>query len=148
RRAGSSGLQGSGSVWLPDQPPAAPGAGALLAALLDVGPHEVLGVVLEHLVDLVQQIVQLRLQLLALLRRGRGGLLDDLLFPGGRRLLLLLSLCHGGSGASYEPSRSSSSAGLEHASNNVSTIAAVPLSGSIIGTRRRGSVPRSNTSES
>src|ERR1700712_5706025 len=32
--------------------------GWLLAALLDVGLHEVLGVGLEHVIDLVQQVVQ------------------------------------------------------------------------------------------
>ena len=38
--------------------------GLLLAALLDVGLHEVLGVGLEHVVDLVEQVVELRLDLL------------------------------------------------------------------------------------
>ena len=48
----------------------------------------------------------------------------------------------------YDPSRSSSSAAVVHSSNNLPTWAAVPRSGSIIGTRRSGSAPTSNTSES
>ncbi len=36
-----------------------------LAALLDVGTHEVLGVLLEHVVDLVEQIVGVLSELLA-----------------------------------------------------------------------------------
>ena len=45
------------------------GTPRLLAALLHVVAHELLGVVLEDLVDLVEQVVELGLQLLA--RRGR-----------------------------------------------------------------------------
>src|SRR5580658_10771561 len=53
----------------------------LLPALLDVVPDELLGVLLEHFVDLVEQVVELGLELLALGgRRGGLGLL-------GRRLL-------------------------------------------------------------
>src|SRR5262245_52772438 len=55
----------------------------LLATLLDVRLHEVLGVRLEHVVDLVEQVVQLRLELLPL-RRVRGRLLDDGVFGAGR----------------------------------------------------------------
>src|SRR3546814_2846529 len=61
----------------------------LLAALLDVRLHEVLGVRLEHLVDLVEQVVELALDLLAGLGL-RGRVLDDLV--GLRRGLLLLLL--------------------------------------------------------
>src|SRR6188474_3946824 len=49
----------------------------LLAALLDVGLHELLGVGLEDLVDLVEQVVELRLELVAPLGGGRR-LLDHL----------------------------------------------------------------------
>src|SRR3954466_12979006 len=64
-----------------------------LAAFLYVAFHELLGVRLEHGVDLVQEVVELFLQFLALLGRRRhlGGLLDALL---GRRLLLALTLRH------------------------------------------------------
>src|SRR5690606_36813090 len=57
----------------------------LLAALLDVAAHELLGVLLEHLVDLVQNGVdivrELLLALLDVRRRGRLGLLDLGLTP-------------------------------------------------------------------
>jgi hypothetical protein len=66
---------------------------SLLAALLDVAPHEVLGVRLEHLVDLVEQVVELRLQRLTLLV-GRGDLLDGLLPTGGCFPLDLLTFRH------------------------------------------------------
>src|SRR5262249_5207397 len=69
--------------------------GRLLAALLHVRPHEVLGVGLEHAVDLVEQVVELLLERLSLL--GRRGV--DLFGLGrpllGRRPLLLLPLRHG-----------------------------------------------------
>src|SRR3954469_10773436 len=66
----------------------------LLAALLVVGLHEVFGVRLEHLVDLVEQIIQLGLDLLAL--RGVGGrFLDLFCAPGRSRLLLQLTFWHG-----------------------------------------------------
>src|ERR1700690_3886980 len=51
----------------------------LLPALLDVVADELLGVLLQDLVDLVQEVVQLGLQLLSLGPGGRG-LLDHLLF--------------------------------------------------------------------
>src|SRR5579875_1719054 len=126
----------------------APGrhAGRLLAALLDVAADELLGVLLEHAVDLVQQLVELRLELVAL-AVGGGDLLDRLLLPGGGLLLHLLSFWHRRH-SPQEPNRSSRSAGLEELSSKSSTWARVPLSGSIIGTRRSGSTPRSNTSES
>jgi hypothetical protein len=124
--------------------------GRLLAALLHVALHEVLGVGLEHVVDLVEQLVELGLDLLAALALGRG--FFDGLFPLRRGcLLLLFSLCHvlqPFPAAGQEPSLSSSSAGVVHSSNNVPTWARVPRVGSIIGTRRRGSLPTSKTSES
>ncbi len=62
---------------------------ASLSALLHVALHELLRVGLEDLVDLVEEIVELGLELLALLGRGRLG--DDLgrlrlLLPGLRRI--------------------------------------------------------------
>jgi len=66
----------------------------LLAALLDVGLHELLGVGLQDLVDLVQQVVELRLELIDPLRGGRR-LLQDLLGPCGRCSLLALLFSHG-----------------------------------------------------
>src|SRR3546814_15223492 len=63
----------------------------LLAALLDVRLHEVLGVRLEHLVDLVEQVVELALALLAGLGL-RGRVLSDLVVLR-RGLLLLLLTC-------------------------------------------------------
>jgi len=62
---------------------------------LDVATHELLGVLLEHLVDLVQEVVELGLELLTLLVGG-GNLFDRLLVAAGRSLLLdLLSFCNG-----------------------------------------------------
>src|SRR5690606_5864955 len=67
----------------------------LLPSLLHVRLHEVLGVGLEDLVDLVQQVVELGLDLLALLGLARD-LLDDLVALGRRLLLLVLTFGHGG----------------------------------------------------
>src|SRR5690606_30939576 len=65
----------------------------LLAALLDVRLHELLGVGLEDVVDLVEQVVELRLDLLAGL--GLGGCLGDLgLLALGGRLADLFTLGH------------------------------------------------------
>src|SRR3979411_358817 len=120
-----------------------------LTSFLDVALYEFLGVRLEHLVDFVEQIVEFGLDLLAGLRCRRG-LFDDLILLLRRRLLLLLSLCHRVSShsTSQEPSRSRSSAADEHSSINLPTCAFVPRIGSIIGTRRSGSPPMSNTRES
>src|SRR5688500_6117043 len=65
----------------------------LLAALLDVGVHEVFGVGLEDLVDLVEEIVEFGLDLLRVV--GCGGRLGNLVFaPRGCRLADLLSFGH------------------------------------------------------
>src|SRR5262249_13851332 len=65
-----------------------------LTALLHVRSNELLGVVLEHRVDFVQEIVDVFLQLLAALGR-RGHLLDGFFLALlGRRFLLPLSLRH------------------------------------------------------
>src|SRR5581483_189253 len=64
-----------------------------LTALLDVRLHELLGVDLEDLVDLVEQVIELGLDLLARLGLGRR-VLDDLFLLRGSGLLLLFSLCH------------------------------------------------------
>src|SRR5579863_8756334 len=68
----------------------------LLPALLDVIADELFGVLLEDLVDLVEQVVELGLQLLALWGRGGGlGLFGlRLLARRRRRASLLLLLCH------------------------------------------------------
>src|ERR1039458_518375 len=68
----------------------------LLPALLHVIADELLGVLLEDLVDLVEQVVELGLQLLALRgRRGGLGLLGRRLLARRRcRSALLLLLCH------------------------------------------------------
>ena len=66
------------------------GSPGLLATLLDVVAHELLGVVLEHLVDLVEQVVELRLQLLAPLPTSAGDLLDHLV---GRARVLVFCFC-------------------------------------------------------
>src|SRR5690606_8391342 len=67
----------------------------LLPTLLDVAVHELLGVGLQHAVDLVQQVVELGLDLLAVVGGG-GRLLDDLLLllASGGGLLLHLTLSH------------------------------------------------------
>src|SRR5919108_199426 len=80
-------------IWEPAEVVSATEA-RLLADFLHIAAHEVLRVALEHLVDFVQQVVQLFLQLLALVGGRRGGLLDRLVGSGGRRLLLQLTLCH------------------------------------------------------
>src|SRR5689334_4940051 len=117
------------------------GQTGLLPPFLYIALHELLGVRLEHGVDLVEEVVELLLQFLALLggRGDLGGLLDALL---GRRLLLALTLRHS-TRSSYPCSRSTSSAGVPTSSNNGCTCAFVPLSGSIIGMRRNGSEPTS-----
>ena len=62
-----------------------------LPSFLHVALDKVLCVLLEHFVDLVQEIVELGLQLLAALgRRGDGGVLLDTLLRGGSLLALLL----------------------------------------------------------
>src|SRR5436305_7736521 len=62
-------------------------AEGLLAALLDIPPHELLGVLLQHGVDLVEQIVDILADLLMPLGdlrvRLRGGPVVDLLVPAG-----------------------------------------------------------------
>src|SRR5688500_9957268 len=69
---------------------------SLLATLLDIAAHELLGIHLEHLVDFVQEVVEFRLQLLARVG-GRGrGLFDGLFLAGRALLLLLLTFCHVG----------------------------------------------------
>src|SRR6185503_18258708 len=69
----------------------------LLAAALHVTLHELLGVLLEDVVDLVQQVVQVLLDLLALL--GELGTPGSAVVPAlvglGRPRLLLLLLSHG-----------------------------------------------------
>src|SRR6266545_774684 len=64
----------------------------LLAAPLDVALHELLGVLLEDVVDLVQEVVEVLLDLLALLGelRVRSGRVVAPVGLGGSRLLLLL----------------------------------------------------------
>src|SRR4051812_37760881 len=70
--------------------------GASLSTLLDVAPHELLSVGLEDVVDLVEEVVELSLDLLALLG-GRRGVLDLLGVLLGRcRLADLLSFSHRG----------------------------------------------------
>src|SRR3954464_7258108 len=68
---------------------------ASLAALLHVPAHELLGVLLEDLIDFVEQLVELGLDLLALLAR-RAGLFDDLIGLRRGLALLLFSLSHSG----------------------------------------------------
>src|SRR6266581_5573903 len=77
------------------RPPFSRAGSRLLAAALDVALHELLGVLLEDIVDLVQKVVQVLLDLLALLGDlGIGAAsLVTLVGFGGPRLLLLL-FCH------------------------------------------------------
>src|ERR1039458_4973492 len=90
--------------------------GGLLPALLYVVADELLRVVLEDLVDLVEQVVEVGLQLLA--ARGRWGwlLLDLGLGPRGSVAPLLLTFWHRSS--PQELSRSRSSVGFSHASSS------------------------------
>src|SRR5690606_11956814 len=71
------------------------GRTSLLAALLDVALDELLGVLLEHLVDLVEQVVELGLQLLTALG-GRGDLHLGLGVLLGSGTLLALLFGHRG----------------------------------------------------
>src|SRR6201999_3043489 len=75
-------------------------AGRLLAALLDVRAHEFLGVLLEHLVDLVQDRVdvigELLVPLLDLFGRLRLCVLDFLGPAAGLALAARVLLCHPG----------------------------------------------------
>ena len=99
--------------------------------------HELLGVLLEHGVDLVQEIVELFLQLLALL--GRRGVFDVSSTRSFGAGFCLRS--RSGMATSYvDASRATSSAGVSSTrANNASTWASLPRSGSIIGIRRNGS---------
>src|SRR5467141_3002278 len=67
-------------------------AGRLLAASLDVALHELLGVLLEDVVDLVQEVVEVLLDLLAFLGELRvcPGRVVPAFGLGGSRFLLLL----------------------------------------------------------
>src|SRR5690606_4929999 len=122
-----------------------------LTALLHVALHEVLGVALQDVIDLVEEVVELGLDLLPLLGR-RGRLLDDLVLPCRGWLLLQLSLghvpCTSLRAGAYWPRRARTSAAVSHSVINLPTCASVPRVGSIIGTRRSGSPPMSNTTES
>src|SRR5439155_4767933 len=99
RRAGSAGPSGAGVRrswdWRRSDPraPVGPPGGRSLPALLHVGLHELLGVLLQDLVDLVQDLVHLLLQLLALGGRltlpGLSGSLATTLLLGALLLLLL-----------------------------------------------------------
>ena len=60
-----------------------------MAALLHVRLHEVLGVRLEHFVDLVEEIVELRLELLTALRHRRGDVVDHFFGALGRLLAVV-----------------------------------------------------------
>jgi len=68
----------------------------LLTAALDVALHELLGVLLEDVVDLVEKLVDVFLDLLALLGelRTAGGAVAALCGLGGPGLFLLLLLSH------------------------------------------------------
>jgi hypothetical protein len=60
---------------------------------LNIGTNKVLCILFEHLIDLVQQVVELGLELLALLGC-RGDVLDGFLLRLGRGLLDLFSFSH------------------------------------------------------
>src|SRR2546430_17442937 len=69
----------------------------LLAAALDVALDELLGVLFEDVVDLVEKLVDVFLDLLALLGelRASGGAVAPVCGLGGPGLFLLLLLSHG-----------------------------------------------------
>src|SRR5258708_40148021 len=75
-----------------------PGDNRLLAALLDIGAHELLSVLLEHLVDLIEDRVHVVGELLVALLDlfGRGGLVFLGLLGAPRRLPLAPGIlrCH------------------------------------------------------
>src|SRR3954452_12206925 len=66
----------------------------LLATLLDVGPDEVLGVLLEHVVDLVEDRVDVLAELLTTLLAGRRRVRPVLVVPAPAALALGLLLRH------------------------------------------------------
>src|SRR5438034_5399388 len=66
----------------------------LLSALLHVAANELLGVVLQHRVDFVQEIVDIFLQFLAALGRRRDLFVNDFLTLLGSRLLFAFSFSH------------------------------------------------------
>jgi hypothetical protein len=67
---------------------------ALLTAFLDVRTHKVLGILFEHFVDLIQKIVQFRLQFFAFFGGCRSRLLGLLLGPARCLFLDLFSFSH------------------------------------------------------
>ena len=120
----------------------------LLAALLDVVAHELLRVLLEDLVDLVEEVVELGLEPLSRLG-GLWRLFEVPPPPDGCSAPAVASAPALPSAISYATlNLVNRSAGEALALSNSSVCSAVPRSGSIIGTRRNGSVPRSNTIES
>ena len=150
--------------------------GYLLAALLHVSPHELLGVLLEDGVDLVEQVVDFLVQLLVSfgclgVHLGRRRLVD-LLVPAGpcpdcdwppvsrvamSCLLRAVDATVPGADANVPPPidadhpaviASSRSLALGHRSNSAPTCCRVPRSGSIIGTRTSDSRPTSKMTES
>src|SRR5436853_4623616 len=74
------------------RPPFSRAGSRLLAAALDVALHELLGVLLEDVVDLVQEVVEVLLDLLAFLGELRAcpGRVIPAFGLGGSRFLLLL----------------------------------------------------------
>src|SRR5512139_2908145 len=145
--------------------PAVRGGARSLSALLDVRPHEIFGVFLEHVVDLVQQIVGFLGQLLAaLLPGGRVAGEVVVIAAATATLGLLLShrcLLHRSSAACRPPvslpyrselrllgehhavvSWSTSSAAVCTDSKSAPTCALLPRSGSRVGMRTSESPPR------
>src|SRR5262249_4795830 len=137
----------------------------LLAALLHVSADEFFGVLLEHGVDLVKQVVDILAQLLDPLGDLRVDLgCDDVLFLVAPRLPGLglparFPRSHASSSSGGPPTEplhrtypeviaSSRSFALGHLSNSAPTCFLVPRSGSIIGTRTSDSRPTSKMTES
>ena len=77
--------------------------GCLLAALLDVAADELLGVFLQDIVDLIEEVVDVGLQLVAALRR-RCDWFNRFGFATRRLTPLLLTLGHAVASLALEPS--------------------------------------------
>ena len=121
----------------------------LLPTLLHVVAHELLGVVLQDLVDLVEQVVELGLDLLAAARRSQAaasvcsGPASFLLVC---RLLLLFPFWRASVLLHAQPGQQVGRPGALR--QEFAGVLGCSTQGSIIGTRRNGSVPTSKTRES
>ena len=124
--------------------------GGSLPTLLHVRLDEVLGVRLEDLVDLVEEVVELRLELLAgsVSPAARSSTTSSVVVGAWPLLLLTFGHVHRSSRPHYARAVEEIGGGVAAIDQAYPRGPPVPRSGSIMGTRRSGSRPTSNTSES